>query len=244
MILIYLGNVGSGKTACAVREMAINHDMKYYSNISTKLNNNVMLKSSMICQKEILGSKKNGEPIESLTLNVDYWKNIKEPINVVLDEAHSILNSRRAMSKVNIVVTDWIALIRRVLGEDSQGMGDLVMITQLPQRIDVICREMAHQVRYHCCHYRKVCSACNASWEENTDMPEVSKQCYACGSGKLKRHNFSIEVKVFPGMQAYIAHKIYGMQTYFKHYYVTDIETYFPLYNTLQWDNMFSDLYY
>jgi hypothetical protein len=244
MILIFLGNVGSGKTACAVREMYLHQEVKNYSNIKTNLKNNVLLDSEMICKKQMTGTKKTGEPVYEYALNIDFWKDINEPINVILDEAHSILNSRRAMSKVNIIVTDWIALIRRVLGEDSRGMGDLILITQLPQRIDVICREMATQVRYHCCHYVKRCNDCGSSWNEDTDMPEVYKFCPNCDSINMNRTNFSIEVKVFPNVTAYTMFKIYGMNTFFKHYFVNDIVKYFPMYNTLQWDNMFSDLYY
>jgi RNA polymerase subunit RPABC4/transcription elongation factor Spt4 len=224
--------------------MALHQDVKNYSNIQTSLRNNVVLNSSMICKKELLGSKKSGEAVYNLQLNTEFWKGIKEPINVILDEAHSIVNSRRAMSKVNIVVTDWISLIRRVLGEDSRGMGDLVLITQLPNRIDSICRDMANQVRYHNCHYVKSCNNCNSSWNEDTDMPELARFCPNCGSIDMRRSNFQIEVMVYPGMQSYTAHKIYGMATHYRHYFVRDIEKYFPLYNSLQWDNLFSDVYY
>lgn|SRR4030067_1464874 len=242
-IQIFLGNVGSGKTACAVREMALNQSIKNYSNIVTKLKNNVQINSDMICHKEMVGSMRNGTPIYDYKINTEFWMGIKEPINVILDEAHAIVNSRRAMSKVNIIVTDWIALIRRVLGEDSRGMGDLIMITQLPQRIDIICREMATQVRYHICHYVKSCSDCGAQWVEDSDMPETARYCLNCNSPKIKRSNFSIEVMVFPGIKAYQAYKFYNVVTYYKHYFVRDIESFFPLYNTMQWENMFSDLY-
>jgi len=240
VISILLGNVGSGKTACAVRQMALHQEVKNYSNIKTTLQNNVMLDSNMICSKEMVGQKKTGEPVYEYKLNTEFWKELHEPINVILDEAHSILNSRRAMSKVNIICTDWIALIRRVLGEDSRGMGDLILITQLPQRIDVICREMATQVSYHCCHYVKLCNDCGMSWNEDSDMPEQAKNCYNCGSINMKRINFQIEVKVFPSMSAYTAYKLYNVVTYYKHYFVRDIEKYFPMYSTLQWENLFS----
>lgn len=239
-----LGNVGSGKTACAVRQMALHQEVKNYSNIKTTLDNNVMLDSSMICDKVMVGQKKTGEPVYEYKLNTDFWKNLKEPINIVLDEAHTILNARRAMSKVNIIATDWIALIRRVLGEDSRGMGDLILITQLPQRIDSICRDMATQVSYHICHYVKQCNNCGSSWNEDSDMPEIARNCYSCNSVNLIRRNFMIEVKTFPSMQSYIAYKLYNVVTYYKHYFVRDIDKYFPLYKTLQWENLFSDLYY
>jgi hypothetical protein len=225
--------------------MVRNKELMHYSNIKTTgITNNRLLDSSMICQKELVGHKKSGEPVYNFKLNVDFWKNIHEPISVILDEAHSIINSRRSMSQVNIVVTDWVALIRRVLGEDSRGVGDLVLITQLPQRIDVICREMATQVKYHCCHYIKFCKDCSAYWGEDTDMPEIAKRCPSCNSINLKRQNFKIEIKVFPNVMAYVAWKTIGMNTYFKHYFINDIEEYFGNFDTLQWDNLFNELYY
>ena len=149
MIKIILGNVGSGKTALAVREMFVNKlNRKTYSNIITKnLKNVVPITPRMIIKEEIVTYKKNRktgkeEPVYKHTLNVKFWKDIKEPINVVLDEAHSIINARRSMSKINIIVTDWIALIRRVLGQSESGYGELVLISQLANRIDVIAREM------------------------------------------------------------------------------------------------------
>ena len=111
MIKIILGNVGSGKTAFAVREMARNlSNRTYYSNVKTELKWQRDIKPEMIIKQEIVDHKKNKktgemEPIYKNTLNDTYWKNIKEPINIVIDEAHTILNSRRAMSTINIIVS-------------------------------------------------------------------------------------------------------------------------------------------
>jgi hypothetical protein len=181
--------------------------------------------------------------VENKRVNLDFWKKIGEPINVVLDEAHSILNSRRSMTSVNIIITDWIALVRRVLGENSQTEGDLVFITQLPNRIDNICREMAHQVRYHVCHYKKNCNDCGTVWRENSAMPELIKMCPCCGSYDLLKNGHMIEIWEFSSMPEYNNWMAFGQETYYKHYFVRNIEQYFPLYNTLQWNNMFSEIY-
>ena len=245
MIRLSIGNVGSGKTVCEVREMVINQaKIKYYTNIKTTLDYQIDIDGSMICSKEEIGVvKSTGELKYKFTLNQDYWRNIKEPITVILDEAHSILNARKFNNKVNIVVTDWIALLRRVLGEDSRGAGDLVLITQLPGRVDVIAREMATQVKYHICHYVKACGDCGASWREHSDMPELMKNCIRCNSINIKKHSHVIEIKAYPSMDAYTAHKVFGENSHYDHYYINDIGKYFPYYDTLQWDNMFSNLY-
>ena len=117
MIRIILGNVGSGKTAVAVREMCINPTKrKTYSNIQTSLDNQIDISPEMIIKREIVDYKKNKktgekEPVYKYALNIEYWKSITEPCDVILDEAHTILNSRKSQSKTNIVVTDWLASV-------------------------------------------------------------------------------------------------------------------------------------
>lgn len=250
-IKIMLGNVGSGKTAAAVRDMYKSaHNFKTYSNIKTTLKNQINISPSMIIKKELIETKKkrgsNEEtPVYDYKLNTDYWKAIKDPINVALDEAHSIINSRRSMSKPNVIITDWMALIRRILGSNSDGMGELTLITQLPNRIDTIARDMATQVNYHVCHYKKLCLNCNLQWRENSDTPEKLWVCPRCQKNKIHKHMHVIEVYKFVSMDHYNQWKFMpdNEELYYDHYYITDIERYFPLYNTLQWDNLFGELY-
>ncbi len=243
MIRISLGGVGSGKTAMEVREMTLNKThRKSYSNIVTKLKDQITLRPDMIIKKNITGHKKNGEPITELKLNVDFWKSVEKPINIILDEAHSIINSRRAMSKINIIMTDWLSLIRRVIGAAESGYGEVVFITQLPGRIDNIIREMATQIRYHVCHYIKSCINCGTYWNEHSEQPERLWTCPSCGHWKIKKHNHIIEVWHFSSIQNYEGWKEgWSPKGFYKHYFVTDIEEYFDLYDTFQWDNLFSD---
>lgn len=205
----------------------------------------------MIVNAEIVDykKKKTGKltPVYKYSLNTDFWKGIieNEPngINVVIDEAHSILNARRSMSKVNIIITDWIALIRRVLGGAESGHGTLTLISQLSNRIDIIAREMTTQIIYTICHYSKVCKKCNTMWNENSEMPEGFEICPKCKSWQLRKFNHILEIWHFPNMQYFYMWKEFNQKSFYKHYYVLDIEKYFPLYNTLQWDNLFSKLY-
>ncbi len=249
MIKIILGNVGSGKTAFAVREITLNlNKRKTYSNIQTKLKNQVNINAGMIIKKEIVDYKQNRktqekEPIYKYNLNVDFWKSIKEPINVVLDEAHTILNARRAMSKVNIIVSDWLALIRRVLGQTDAGFGELTFISQLSNRIDIIARDMATNIIYTICHYLKTCQNCEITWQENSEMPEGYTVCPSCSSNNILKHSHKIECWHFPNMQLFQIWHSFGQKTFYKHYFINDIEKYFEYYNTLAWDNMFGELY-
>lgn len=236
-----------------VRKMFLsNKRMNTYSNIQTTLKNQIDIDPSMIVEKNIVGTKtkKSGE-IENIyesKLNIDFWKENNEPKNIVIDEAHSILNSRRSMSKINVILTDWIALIRRMLGSNDAGHGELVLITQLPNRIDIICRDMATKVSFHKCHYTKACKKCGFAWSENSEMPERSWQCSQCGCYRLLKYDHKIEVWDFANIQTYRAwnegyNGSKGNRPFYNHYFIMDIEKYFPLYDTLAWDNLFSDLY-
>jgi hypothetical protein len=242
-IRIVIGAIGSGKTASIVKEMLDNPKLHYYTNIKTDLPNCTLINSNMICRKEILGVTKSGKETKKFHLNLDYWKGLKGSVNVVLDEAHSIVNSRRSMSSATQIILEWVSLLRRILGENSKGSGDLILITQLPERIDVVCRDMSRNVASYRCHYKKSCKRCGATWQEHSDFPEDIKICPACSSDDLHKHSFMIEVKHYAGMRPYEDEKFFGVKSFYKHYIVTDIEKSFTHYSTLQWENLFSDLY-
>jgi len=232
-----------------VREMALAiNRRKTYSNIRTRIKHQIDISPEMIIKREIVNYKKNRksgqeEPVYKNTLNFDYWKNIKEPINVVIDEAHTILNARRSMSSINIIISDWLSLVRRVLGSTEAGYGELVFITQLHNRLDVIARDMATNIIYTVCHFIKSCKRCKLSVRENSEIPEQMEVCFRCGNTSLKKHSHILEVWHFQSMDMYLAWKEMAIKSFYKHYYIHDIEDYFHLYDTLQWDNMFSEFY-
>jgi len=104
-IILCLGNVGSGKTASIVREMVLNEQgIKFYTNINPIRKDTpwiVKIKPEMIIGKDLLGVKKKQKtgvevPIYDFKLNKEFWQEIKEPISVVLDEVHTIMNPRRS----------------------------------------------------------------------------------------------------------------------------------------------------
>lgn len=247
-ITISLGNPGSGKTLMSVRDMILNrNNRKTYTNIlplKPKLTPNIIpIKPDMIIKNKIVGHNRKNEAVYKLELNKDFWVNINEPINVVLDEVHSILNSRRSMSKVNQIVTDWMALIRRVLGSSSTGYGELTLISQLHNRIDVIARDMATLIKYHLCHYTKQCIDCKLVWNEHSDFPEPIFVCPRCKNSRIRIVSYLFEVWHFANMEKYLMWKDQKLNTFHKHYLIRNAEQYFKYYNTLQWDNLFSEFY-
>lgn len=245
MIRISLGNVGSGKTLSEVREMVLNKKNRItYSNITpTKIGMQTTLKHIRPLTAENIFIVKGEGKQKKYEVNEQFWKSIKVPINIVIDETHNLLDSRNSQSKVNRVVTSWQSAIRRILGETESGYGELVYITQLIDSIDVRSRELATQIRYHICHYMKRCKKCHTYWTENTEMPEVIDNCPRCQSYELYKSGHVVEVYKFTDIRKYMLWFMDGAETYYSHYIIPDISNYFPLYSTREWGNLFKDYY-
>ena len=237
MIKLFLGNIGSGKTLSAVIEITKSNKTTYSNIITKSVKNNVVISPDMIYNKEIIGKKKTGEIIYNLSLNEDFWRK-KGNINVVLDEAHSLLNARNSNSKPTRIMLEFLALLRRILGSNSDEYGTLILITQLDRRLDVVARDLATQVRYHICHYRKVCKKCGFYMDENNEMPELIIECPVCNNKFLKKENFKIEIYLFNNIENYQAWKYFGKETFYRNYYLTNVEKFFDKYDTFQWDNL------
>ena len=244
MIRIILGNIGSGKTAMAVRDMALSH-IPIYSNIITKniKNNNIITKKDII-KEEIVSFKRTGEPVIKKKLNEKYWHNIKQKnksLSVYIDEAHTILNPRRSMSETNKIMGDFLALLRRVVGSNEHQYGELVLISQLERRLDIIAKEMATLVQFCICYYEIYCPKCKSRWSENNETSKKITECSVCGNYRLKKENFIIEVYNFKNIDKFHLWFDYKEKSYFEIFYITNIEMVFPLYDTLQWENLLSD---
>jgi len=248
MIKLIFGNVGSGKTASVVRSMKYNNHKTIITNIDVKgkdFKHVKKLTSDMIVKKELIRTKRTGEPIYELSLNVEFWKNLiskEKQVDIIIDEAHNLFNPRRSMSKVNQITTDFVALLRRVLGSVDESDGELVLITQLDRRLDVITKEMATNIQYHIHHYTNNCK-CGFRWYENNETADKMKECPICGNWKIKKQNHLLEVFYFKDLSLFENWKNIGDKTYYKRIYIKDIEKIFGNYDTLQWDDLVSDIY-
>lgn len=249
MIRLMLGKMGSGKTACMVREMVLNNDEKTtFSNIilkKVKKKTVVQINRDMIFKEVIVKERPKSEPLKKMVLNADYWRatTVEHPegINVVIDEAHTLMDSRRSMSNTSIIMNDFMALLRRILGDSGEGYGELVLITQLGRRLDVNARELATSVHYHRCHYKRTCDKCNYNFWENNEVYQKPKVCPRCGNRKMNKSDYIIEKWEFESMEALDYWVEHRLKTYQKHYYITDIQKYFQHYNTWQWENLISE---
>ena len=244
MITLYIGNIGSGKTLTAVREMATNQDITYHTNINTTLKNCVPLTWDKIILTEVTGTKnkRDGtvEEIKEHKLNSEYWLKAKKPLSIVLDEAHNVLDARRSTSKKSIIMNNFGSLIRKFMGDDEKS--EIILITQLSRRLDIVWKEMAHEIRYFTCYYNIICSKCSATWPSDSDNPIRYKRCLLCGSLDLKKIDHVIEVKLFAGLDAYYDWHFEKKNSFYNNYAIKDVNNYFKYYNTKQIENLLSDL--
>lgn len=248
MIRIVLGLPGSGKTASTVRDLVRNPSTrKTYTNIDVKrLKNAVKITPDMLIKKEVKKVKRDGTSEYDYKFNREFWQSVIEKegsINVVIDEAHIYFNPRRSMSKLNIIMSDFLAMLRRILGSSDGGGGELILITQLPRRIDVIAREMATKVQHCICYYDKHCLTCGFTWAETNETSDQSWKCLRCNSERVKKEHIEIHVREFRNMNAFDLWIEYGARQYYARYTITDIESYFDYYNTLQWDDLFTEFF-
>ena len=234
MIRIFLGKLGSGKSACAVKELVNNEsDRKTYTNLTTtKINNVVHIKPEYIIKKTMVDKK------EHFDLNTNYWIKQKKPLNVLWDEIHLTANSRMSMSRINMVLSRFISMARRITGFDERGYGHFTFIAQKEGTIDKNIRDLANEIIYHICHWVLLCEDCGARDMVNSEMQQI-EHCRGCGSWKILKQNIFVEVIKFNDWDKFYnwALKRKGHWS-FDRYIVNDIEDYFDYYDTLQIENM------
>ncbi len=233
MIRIYLGNLGSGKTCNAVKEMIEDRsNRKTYTNIvpMSKSCNWIKIRPEDIITLDI-----NDKGKVKYSLNKDFWMKQPKPLNIVWDEIHlSMGNSRRSMSSPNIVLSQFIALARRFVGSDLKGYGHLIFIAQHPQSVDANIRRLTNEIRYHRMHWIMNCQDCYSREFTNSDKEEI-ELCSVCRSPNLIRSNFICQVFKFRNWEKYIVWK------YFTSYAVHDLSDYFKYYDTEQMEDMWED---
>lgn len=246
MITICLGNVGSGKTATAIKYMMDNPDKLFYTNINVygKGTKHIhKIKPEHIIKKEVVRVDKNGKEIYEQKFNKEYWYSVVQKhkmLNVIIDEAHVFFNPRRSMSKINIIMSDFLSLLRRIVGGVDGEKGELLLITQLSRRLDVIAKEMSTHVYYCVNHHTRMCKTCGIAINTHNEQAEPQVQCHICGK-KLQLLKQNIEQIHFKNVDQFGKWYEFGSKSYYKRIVITDIEKYFKHYDTLQWEDFFSD---
>jgi len=184
MIKIICGGIGSGKTLKATKSIIDSHYITFGNYKILNKNNYHRLKFSDI----ILQEDKN------LRLNWEFWKTTTKKyggFNIVLDEIHNIMHSRRSMSKNNIILSQWVAQIRKVLGSSEKH--DFICISQETDRIDSSIRDLTNEIVYCDKFISNTRLKTKVQQDGKTCFKELNKVWVFCyhflGSGCLNRYN-------------------------------------------------------
>jgi len=151
MLILILGQKGSGKTLRIIRECVIKGKNRIiYTNFNVKKSLKDYVKIERLKYGDIVRKKvkdvfvKTGKPKSyAYSVNWDFWKEARKAgkFSIMLDEFHNVMNSRRAMQADNIVISDWLSQIRKILNDDPTN--HLYIISQKLRRVDINSRELA-----------------------------------------------------------------------------------------------------
>lgn len=166
MIIVLSGGVGSGKTLTAVKyamdsdDVLANFKLKGHGHFTRLIREHIISENKSIpegCRKPVIEKKVNWE----------FWREHQD-CDVFLDEIHNIMNSRTAMSKSNILMSEWMSQIRKIWGSSGDinllkylrkmpnrvfnqyfpriiaRSRNLWFITQRPRKLDINARDLCH----------------------------------------------------------------------------------------------------
>lgn len=143
MIKIILGGIGSGKSLTATKKIYDMHNKDVvFTNFKVR-----DIKYTRLKYYHIIEESKDEKGKIHRSLNWEFWnkmKNEHEGFHVYLDEIHNIMHSRLSMTKQNVLMSSWVAQIRKILGGNEKY--DLVCISQELERIDVSVRDLTNEI--------------------------------------------------------------------------------------------------
>ncbi len=240
-----MGKLGSGKSISAIREIANDKSGRMnYSNIKNDLKNCKMIRGSDIIKKILVSTKekKDGSVEEKFKyeFNMAYWLKQKKPLNIIWDEIHFVANSRSSQSSLNKCMGKFLSSGRRIVGMDEGGYGHFIFLAQASRTIDVNIRDLCNEVRYHIMWWISECKMCGKGRWVTSEVKEV-EFCIFCGSWKLLRRNFMVQVYKFYDFIDYQKWNEGWGKFYFEKVWITDVEDYFEHYNTHQIEGIFDE---
>ena len=144
MIKLIIGGIGSGKSVTAVKEIT-DRNNPVFTNFNLRNPNVIRLKTEHIISETPDESGKNIKK----KVNWMFWNEYVSdngPFDIVIDEAHNVMHSRRAMSSWNILFTTWLSQIRKILGSNEKN--HLYLVTQRLKGIDLAGRDLCHEIIY------------------------------------------------------------------------------------------------
>jgi hypothetical protein len=163
MIYILIGGVGSGKSLSMCREISTRNNL-CFANFRVNYPNARIIKESDI----IIAKKNTRDKIIGYDVNWSFFDTLKENgvvFDIFLDEFHDLMSSRRSMSNRNLAISQWMAQIRKILGNTKHN--HLFIATQTLKKVDVNIRDLCHFVVEH--------ESRELSMELLKGMPEYNK---------------------------------------------------------------------
>ena len=135
MIIVITGGIGEGKTLTAVKDL-IERKNKAFTNFNVNTPHQRLEKDHIYTA--------DPEDKRRMKLNFKFWNTQTKAgsFDIFLDEFHNVMNARRAMSKGNVLMSDWLSQIRKILGQSEKN--HLYLLTQKLRRIDINSRDLAH----------------------------------------------------------------------------------------------------
>ncbi len=236
MITLYVGGLGSSKTANAVRGiMNDKSGLKTYTNIILKVKNNkcIFKHPKTIIKTEIVQDEKGKDKIK-YSFNSDEWLKLPKPMNIIWDEAHFIADSRNSQLSQNKVTTEFVSMARRVIGFDKYGSGDFIFIVQDAGTLDIRIRDLTTTVILHELYFWNTCQTCKYRFFWNSKKPNV-KFCTKCGLRTLVKSGFISKRYFFTSIELYHKFKYGREKTYYYRDRIKHIDDYFKCYDTLQY---------
>ncbi len=243
MITGYVGQPGSGKSAMAVRDI-LSSSRVTYTNIALKGIKSPRIRTISnedVVEEYVAGEKKDGTEILKKRLNVEFWKKVPKPVDVIFDEAHSIINSRFSASNQNKVWMQWVKLIRKMIGGSAGHYGEFLWIAQLPRNIDVDVRDMTGMYCYHILWSWLECKKCGFKLRRNSEMTSRKyKFCLNCGNDDFYEYGHKIRQWELRGYDNCLFFQDLPMQEKLRinNKVIVDIEKYFGKYDTLQYEGL------
>jgi len=137
------GGIGSGKSLTIVKERVDRYKQKAFVNFKLTGIPSTRLKYEHLF-KQVVETNDKGKESTKMKLNFAFWNKQTKTggFDIYLDEFHNVMSSRRSMSKKNILLSDWLSQVRKILGQTEKN--NLYLITQKVKRIDVTSRDLAH----------------------------------------------------------------------------------------------------
>lgn len=234
MLTVYLGNLGSSKTTCAVRDMVIdNSGLPIHTNIVTsKIPGVTLHKNKELLKTTIDDSGK--KPKEKIVFNRDYWLGLKKPMSIYWDEFHFVADSRDSMTASNKACTEFISMARRIIGFDQYGYPDFVMICQKLGTLDVRIRELVTTIVYHVLNFLHTCEECEYVKWYSSEKPNL-KLCPWCQQRSLVKSDYYSTRFFFKDETSFNEWFYNGEKTYHSKLYIPDIASYWSYFDTLQY---------